>query len=434
MFKRLRRIDPRDLPSGAAAPDFNAGGSARHPEVVFQLLTAVARAQAQGRDGLVRRYGFPRRLAEQIARLPGNQLHRLTHPGLALFDVQVDPAALDTMLERHLERVRERRLQDRLLALGAPAEMMRRLFGWSARDCARRRRELDLTGLDTGRPRRPTRAEAQAVWRAWRDYYGLAPAERFEAVASATGLKLNVVWSLTRHWLDDDTPPRRGRPNEEAGGDGEPPTLPKRLRAWWRRLTERPDPEHQQALVRVGVAAGLFAYVWSARDWPGGTVHPEPLWEAVLAWAGTLSIVTALGIVAAIVRWPQALIWRRYLALALDILMVSFYLWYQGAFGALQYVVLLWLVFGHGVRFGQRHLIAASLLATAAFLLVTASHPFWRPLGVLPYCLAVGLLVLPVWIHVLLRNRTRSLRRLQAERLGQGEAQAATALAPRRRR
>ena len=404
----------------AQAPPNRDAPVTRSPEIAYHLLTAVSRAQAQGHSRQVRRYGFSRAQAEQLARLPSQELHRLTHPALGLFDIQVDPDALDAMLERHTQRVRQRELQDRLLALGAPAELMRELFGWSSRDCARRRRELDIAGLDTGRPRRPSRVEVQAIWQAWRDHYGLAPAEHLVAVADATGIKLNVIWGLTRDWTRDAAHPAPQAATRRAAAEETGAPWPRDLRGWWDRLTQRPDREHWQALIRVCLASGLFAYVWFTAPLDARVAALGPPWRAALPWVGLGSVVGALALVAAIAFWPQPRLWRRYLALGGDLLVVSFYLWYQGDYGALQYVVYLWVIFGHGVRYGQHHLYVAAALAAAAFLAITAVHPYWAGLGMLPYPLALGLLLLPIWIDVLLRSQRRSQRLALARRLGGG--------------
>jgi hypothetical protein len=398
--------------------DANAAAAPRahNQALVYDVLSAVSRAHAEGRARTVERYGFTPAQAEKIARLSAHQLHRLANTGLNLFDISVDGRRLDHILKSMRQERAERALQNRLLMLGAPAELMQALYGWSHQEVADRRRSLNIAGADSGRPRRATEVEEMQIWKSWHGSTGMTDAERFETVASETNIKLNVIWAQIKRWRDSGRVPNLVEPEPANDGDGPVPSRPD-IRELWRRLNRRPDTEHEQALMRLAGAVLLFGYVLVSSPFDSYATGQPQIVRHIVHLTGVASILISMLIVAAIVAWPATVVSRRIISMVLDVAVPSVYLWYQGEYGVVHYVMYFWIIIGHGFRFGHRYLVGSTALVTLAFTGVISFHPYWQQLGALPYGLITGLLLLPIWAAILLHSKTESQRRAQAARL-----------------
>jgi len=406
---------------GRSAKTITGSGGTTPPRghgqaLVYDVLSAVSRAHAEGRARTVERYGFSPEQAEKIARLSAHQLHRLANTGLNLFDISVDNRRLDHILKNIRQERAERALQNRLLMLGAPAELMQALYGWSHQEVADRRRSLNIAGADSGRPRRASEAEEIHIWKSWHGSTGMTDAERFETVASETNIKLNVIWGQIKRWRESGRVPNLVQVESATDADGLVRSTP-RIRVLWRRLRRRPDTEHEQALMRLAGAILLFGYVLVSSPFDNYALRQPDAVRHIVELTGVASILTSMLIVAAIVAWPATVVSRRIIAMVLDVAVPSVYLWYQGEYGVVHYVMYFWIIIGHGFRFGHRYLVGSTVLVTLAFTGIISFHPYWQKLGALPYGLITGLLLLPIWAAILLHSKTESQRRAQAARL-----------------
>jgi len=170
-------------------------------------------------------------------------------------------------------------------------------------------------------------------------------------------------------------------------------------------LRQCPDTEAEQALIRLSI--GMIAIVYAtafafARDWT-----PEASAGFVVATSFTL---LALGIVAWIYAQPVRVIPRRYVGIVLDMSANSITLYLTGDIGAPFYIIYLWVTFGNGFRFGRRYLLVAASLALVGFLLATELSPFWAVHQSLIFGLALGLVVLPAYITILLARLQEARR------------------------
>ncbi|HEC11771.1 MAG TPA: DUF2857 domain-containing protein [Acidiferrobacteraceae bacterium] len=400
---------------------------AHNSDLIYNVLTAVSKAHAEGKAALVERYGFTRAQAETIARLSAHELHRLSDPKLKLFNMHMDPDALDHMLIHMQKEERHRALQDRLLFLGAPAPLMQELFGWSAQDCADRRKALDIAGADTGRPRRTTEKEDQAIWKSWNGSLGMTKAERYETVASETGLRLNLIWAQVKGWANDgafrpeDEPPVEDSQNTSTPEWAPPATSKTKIslrRRLWHRFTHRPDSEHDQALIRLATAPILIAYGYFVAPYDQYASLQLANTQHMLLLAGSVFFTVAVLLALSILIWPRTVESRRYISISLDVVGCTIFIGYLGDFGVLFYVMYLWAIVGGGFRYGVNYLIVATVVSMTGFSVVFSIHPYWQSLGAIPYCLLAGLFVVPAWTLVWMRSKTRAQRRAQQARIG----------------
>ena len=176
------------------------------------------------------------------------------------------------------------------------------------------------------------------------------------------------------------------------------------------RLENRPDSEHQQAMVRLVIQALFFAYFLFSPARPD-----ESLLLALLIVLADMLI--GLVILAWIMVQPATLHARRVIAMCNDYTFLASLMYVGGETAAPLYVAFLWATIGNGLRYGTRYLAAAVAMAGAAFVIVINTTGYWLKNGVLAWGLALGLLALPLYLTSLLnalRRATDEARRANA--------------------
>ncbi|GEM_PF-2300344 len=170
----------------------------------------------------------------------------------------------------------------------------------------------------------------------------------------------------------------------------------------WKR---RPDTEHNQAMIRIGVGVIALSYLISTVY---GDKHLSSNDLNTLTTAG-LFFVSALSIILWLIRYPGKNIWRRILGIITDNTAITAALYFHGILGAPLFIVYLWVAFGNGFRFGLTYLAFSASLAACGFAAVTLLS---EKLQTTPYVtggLLVGLIVLPLYVASLLRKLHESL-------------------------
>src|SRR5690606_38408242 len=85
----------------------------------------------------------------------------------------------------------------------------------------------------------------------------------------------------------------------------------------------------------------------------------------------------------------------------------------MGETAAPLYGVYLWVTIGNGLRYGTSYLRAATALATASFLAVILSSPYWSMQPFLAWGLLGGLVAVPLYFASLLRKLTEAIAQAQ---------------------
>jgi two-component system sensor histidine kinase RpfC len=181
------------------------------------------------------------------------------------------------------------------------------------------------------------------------------------------------------------------------------------------RLKNRPDTEHEQAIIRLIIQLAFFIYFylsWHASPSAGS--------EQVLILI-LVSIVLTLPMLLAIFIRPQASPVRRTLGIIHDTVAVSIGLGLSGATAAPWYGIYLWITFGNGFRFGSTYLYISAALSVAGFSTVLLLTPYWHDNIGLGIGLLATLLVLPGYAAVL-TNRIHA-ERARAEAANQAKSE-----------
>jgi two-component system sensor histidine kinase RpfC len=184
-----------------------------------------------------------------------------------------------------------------------------------------------------------------------------------------------------------------------------------RLRALWAQLKQRPDTEHEQAIVRLAVGAILFVYLLPrAFSADGITARTDVAF--ILAMVGYLTVAVAV-FVDILVR-PGVSPTRRLVAAFIDIAAVTFFMVETDDHGAPLFLVYLWITLANGFRFGRPYLIASLVISGAGFAMVLSLGPFWRNHTDIGIGLLVGLVAISLYVLTLVTRMSDALVRAEA--------------------
>jgi two-component system sensor histidine kinase RpfC len=197
---------------------------------------------------------------------------------------------------------------------------------------------------------------------------------------------------------------------------GEPSNRPSLRSECLRRLRNRPDSEHEQALVRLLIVGLLAIYHLHDRsaavDTGGGLV---PLDYLAIGYP-----LFALAYVVAVLVRPAPSPIRRLIGMAFDFSGLSLFLHFGGEPAAPFFALYLFIVLGYGFRYGVPYLAAAIACAVGGFLAVLVETPFWRAQPYLGAGLLISLVVIPAYAATLIKRLTEA--KAQAEAANQAKS------------
>jgi len=175
------------------------------------------------------------------------------------------------------------------------------------------------------------------------------------------------------------------------------------------RLANRPDSEHEQAIVRIVVVtiAALYFHFWSSRP-------------VFLLASSYLAI--SVPIFAWVVLSPKINKWRRFVGMLGDIGVTTIGMIISGGeVGAPLILVYLWVITGNGFRYGVPYLGAATVLSSIGFVTAAAIVPFWASNIHLVIGLLAIILVIPIYMAALIHKLRSAIA--AAEEASQAKSQ-----------
>lgn len=195
-----------------------------------------------------------------------------------------------------------------------------------------------------------------------------------------------------------------------ASVDPSPSSLRARLQGLRQRLRSRPDSEHEMAINRIVISTLVLVYLYVGR-WLGLIEQSDALNDGKIL---VLSYLAA-GIVIMwhIILQPGISPPRRHFAMAMDMTVISFGMYFGNSTVAFCYPLYLWTIFGNGFRFGVPYLWRSMMVALVGFACVIYSTPIWHENLDLSFGLWLGLLILPAYVATLIKKLSEA--KLQAE-------------------
>ncbi|UHQ21141.1 ATP-binding protein [Lysobacter sp. KIS68-7] len=170
------------------------------------------------------------------------------------------------------------------------------------------------------------------------------------------------------------------------------------------RLSNRPDSEHGQALVRLAVLSVVLVYLLVRGPDPD---EPFSQYRDVLFMVAT-GFAIGLGLVLGIVAKPGVSHVRRAIGMVSDYGLMGLAMVRMGEPLAWVYVILMWVTVGNGLRFGNRYLYFAVMGAVTSFGATLLFSDYWHTNRSLGIGLLVGLIAVPLYLSGLLRALTRA--------------------------
>ncbi|RZA32320.1 MAG: hybrid sensor histidine kinase/response regulator, partial [Lysobacteraceae bacterium] len=177
------------------------------------------------------------------------------------------------------------------------------------------------------------------------------------------------------------------------------------LSTWVRsRLSNRPDSEHGQAIVRIGLISLILAYALL----PSSRQMLDPGEYSIVLAIVLSGLLNGIVIIAWLLAQPGKSGWRRALGMVADYGLMAAAMVGMGEPLAWAYIVLMWVTVGNGLRYGNRYLIIAVAMACVSFACVLVLSEYWAQNRSLGIGLLLGLIAVPMYLSGLLRQLTRA--------------------------
>ncbi len=177
------------------------------------------------------------------------------------------------------------------------------------------------------------------------------------------------------------------------------------------------DAERAQAVVRLIISPIAISYALA--------LYQFSMIEAEVAWNIFLYEVTycaaALALWLDIRRRPGNRPVRRVLTMIIDYTTITLVITAGGAAMLPIYAVLLWVTVGYGLRYQSGYLLLATIMATLSLLIIASTSAYWQSQPYLIFTLLLTTLMVPAYIHTLLKRSRRAAEAEQAANLAKSQ-------------
>ncbi|SDH84509.1 Signal transduction histidine kinase [Pseudomonas flavescens] len=177
------------------------------------------------------------------------------------------------------------------------------------------------------------------------------------------------------------------------------------------------DVEHAQAVVRLIISPIAISYAL--------VLYYLAMIEAEVAW--DIFLYEATYCAAALALWfdirrrPGSYPLRRVLTMLIDYTTITLVISAGGAPMLPIYAVLLWVTVGYGLRYRAGYLLLATIMATLSLLIITVTSAYWQSQPYLIFTLVLTTLMVPAYIHSLLKRSRRATEAEQAANLAKSQ-------------
>ncbi len=194
MISAERRIDCREI-AMSMTPIYNEFNTA-----VLRLALAHI---AQGNYQELADMGFTPEVIAELHELRAQDFVMLSSADASAACVTsgvIDPERILHLVRAAKERRKEEEMILEFVRLRAPRWLMRDLFGITADDYCRYRRQVGLAGEGMGRPELPDEEKQIVLWRLWKASKDQPEKERYLFLARESGVPLNSALRALKQW------------------------------------------------------------------------------------------------------------------------------------------------------------------------------------------------------------------------------------------
>jgi two-component system sensor histidine kinase RpfC len=165
---------------------------------------------------------------------------------------------------------------------------------------------------------------------------------------------------------------------------------------------QRTNTERQQITLRLLIMLSMLAYLGFAH-WGG--LLTDSRWEDVI-WLSLIAIPSAILLAVLNRLRPKPSHLRQVAGMLIDYGCLGGVLLAGDAVAAPFAMFLMWTTIGHGLRFGPRYLLLASIMAGSVVSLVMVFSPYWSGARMLGIGVLLAVIVIPLYLSTLLRALT----------------------------
>jgi two-component system sensor histidine kinase RpfC len=161
--------------------------------------------------------------------------------------------------------------------------------------------------------------------------------------------------------------------------------------------------DFQQAVIRVVILSSITIYFSLHYHLAGqANILEQPIGHLTIYDAISILILFSFKV------YPEVSHSRRAFTLIADLTLLSATLYIGGAAATLCFSVYLWLIVGYGMRFGQKYLVAGTIIAAIQFSVVLLYTDYWIEQRTAGLGLLIGMIVLPIFFSALLTQLTKA--------------------------
>lgn len=184
-----------------------------------------------------------------------------------------------------------------------------------------------------------------------------------------------------------------------------------------KRLTNRPDTEHGQAIVRVVIVSLVYMYLVGSSLF--GHLQGTATGQHALLFTQAY-LMYALMHLGLIIANPRVSVARRATGAIADAAALSLCLILAQNIGAILFMIYLWVTLGNGFRYGRKYLYLSCALNLAGFCAVLAFSQFWQQNILIWYGVALGMILIPAYVSRLLKTLEEMIEKAQAASTAKG--------------
>ncbi|MFC7517359.1 ATP-binding protein [Herbaspirillum sp. GCM10030257] len=173
-------------------------------------------------------------------------------------------------------------------------------------------------------------------------------------------------------------------------------------------------PELEQAVIRLAIGLLLISY-YTFGTW--GSPQRQEAWWLVNDLVMALWLVVCISLIVAIRIGKPYSTFRRIAAITTDVANTTYFIYATPDLAAPLFCLYLWFIIGHGFRFGTAYLYYTLTLAFAGFTTVVATQSYWDDKQAIGFGLAVGMVVISLYLATLVRRLTQALATAEAANL-----------------
>jgi signal transduction histidine kinase len=184
-------------------------------------------------------------------------------------------------------------------------------------------------------------------------------------------------------------------------------------------LLNSENEERSQSFARI-IFLSIFISYYFANIVFNDKEAPDLIMSVFLSCLVVYTIINFL----LILKFPAFNKFRVFVSILFDVTAVSFALYYLEWASLFVYPLYLWIIAGHGMRFGPKFLFIAMGVTLVEYSLIIFNHPFWLQNYHMSYGLMTIIIILPLFFLIMIKRLQNANAELKKQLLLRAEQEA----------